>query len=91
MFIYQTTRRDQYYDEVFDLYVNRHLSSRRIAAIIPLQLFLSGRHPIGGQKAISGGQKRRILLRLDGRNGISFLLGSGSKQSYFFMTFHLPP
>ena len=36
MFIYQTTRRDQYYDEVIDLYVNRHLSSRRIAAIIPL-------------------------------------------------------
>ena len=36
MFIYQTTLRDQYYDEVIDLYVNRHLSSRRIAAIIPL-------------------------------------------------------
>ena len=34
MFIYQTALKDQYYDK--DLYVNKHLSSRRISAIIPL-------------------------------------------------------
>lgn len=33
MFIYQTNRRDQYYEKVIDLYVNKHLSSRRIAKI----------------------------------------------------------
>ncbi len=33
MFIYQTALKDQYYDKVIDLYVNKHLSSRRIAAI----------------------------------------------------------
>jgi transposase len=36
MFIYQTNRRDQYYEKVIDLYVNKHLSSRRIAKIVPL-------------------------------------------------------
>ena len=36
MFIYQTNRRDQYYEEVIDLYVNKHLSSRRISKIVPL-------------------------------------------------------
>ena len=36
MFIYQTALKDQYYDKVIDLYVNKHLSSRRISAIIPL-------------------------------------------------------
>ena len=36
MFIYQTNRRDQYYEEVIDLYVNKLLSSRRISKIVPL-------------------------------------------------------
>ncbi|MBR1538597.1 MAG: helix-turn-helix domain-containing protein [Bacteroidales bacterium] len=36
MFIYQTALKDQYYDKVIDLYVNKHLSSRRISAVIPL-------------------------------------------------------
>lgn len=36
MFIYQTALKNQYYDKVIDLYVNKHLSSRRISAIIPL-------------------------------------------------------
>ncbi len=36
MFIYQTNRRDQYYEEVIDLYVNKHLSSHRISKIVPL-------------------------------------------------------
>ena len=36
MFIYQTNRRDQYYEEVIDLYVNKHLSFRRISKIVPL-------------------------------------------------------
>lgn len=36
MFIYQTNRRYQYYEKVIDRYVNKHLSSRRIAKIVPL-------------------------------------------------------
>ena len=36
MYIYQTALKNQYYDKVIDLYVNKHLSSRRISAIIPL-------------------------------------------------------
>ena len=36
MFIYQTNRRDQYYEEVIDLSVNKHLSSHRISKIVPL-------------------------------------------------------
>ena len=36
MYIYQTALKNQYYDKVIDLYVNKHLSSLRISAIIPL-------------------------------------------------------